>query len=79
MNRTHIGARWTPDHVLRQDSSSGFYEELNAPSSRMSYDASNLQAALLRKPAPRSRIADVIFATVLGLIGAALLVHFLSQ
>lgn len=46
----HIGARWTPAHVVRQDSASGYYEELNAPSSRLSADAMALQSALLRRP-----------------------------
>lgn len=47
IQRPHVGARWTPQHIVRQDSASGFYEELNAPSSRLSADAANLQTALL--------------------------------
>lgn len=47
VQRPHVGARWTPQHIVRQDSASGFYEELNAPSSRLSADAANLQTALL--------------------------------
>lgn len=79
VQRPHIGARWTPEHVVRQDSASGFYEELNAPSSRLSADAVALQAALLSRPRPSSRIADWIFATALGVIGAALAAHFLAM
>ena len=77
-HRPHIGSRWTPQHVVRQDSASGFYEELNAPSSRLSADAVALQSALLSRPRP-SRIADWIFAGTLGVIGALLLVHFLAR
>lgn len=46
-----------------------------------SADAEVIQRALLRKP-PRpigERVADVTFATVLGICGAALLVHFLAR
>lgn len=79
VQRPHIGARWTPEHVVRQDSASGFYEEVNAPSSRLSADAVALQAALLSRTRQSSRIADWIFATALGVIGAALLAHFLAR
>jgi hypothetical protein len=47
IQRPAVGSRWTPEHVVRQDTSSGFFEEINAPSSRLSDDAIGLQAALL--------------------------------
>lgn len=70
VQRPHVGARWTPQHIVRQDSASGFYEELNAPSSRLSADAANLQTALLA-PYKRRRRSCVAFRVravlVLGL------------
>lgn len=78
VQRPHVGARWTPQHIVRQDSASGFYEELNAPSSRLSADAANLQTALLAPPRT-SRIADVIVCTVMAVLLAAALVHWWSS
>jgi hypothetical protein len=46
-----------------------------------SADAEVIQRALLSKPARPigERVADVIFATFLGICGAVLLVHLLSR
>jgi len=54
----HIGSRWTPNHVKRRDTSTGAYEEVNA--SLLSRDELRLQAALLKKSAPRRSLFSFV-------------------
>ncbi len=71
--RVDIGSRHTTDHVERRDSQSGFFEELNAPSSRLSDDAIAIQSAMLRPPRGRGRIRGVLLAAAIGVALAAVL------
>ena len=73
IQRPQIGARWQPGHVVRFDSSSGFYEEVNAE--RMGSDALALQSALLAERRPQWRLLDLLF--VVAMFGGAGVAAFL--
>lgn len=55
---TGIGTRWTPGHVVRIDSVTGRYEEINPP--QLSADALKLQQALLDKRLPLTLFGFVV-------------------
>lgn len=67
--RPSIGSRHVTQHVVRRDSLTGFYEELNCPlEGRFE---SEIQAALLRKPKTekKSRLRGNLRAVFCHLLG----------
>lgn len=72
--RVAIGTRYTPQHVVRLDSQSGFFEEVNA--SRQSLDAARLQLALLVQPRPAQRarqfLRGALFFGAMAAVGVIL-------
>lgn len=73
MKQTPIGTRATSEHIVRRDTATGMYEEINARFT--SKDAIRLQEALtnkrLNKPKGTGSIRNALFS-----IGVALLIVY---